>query len=544
MKRTQMLAKGLAGALAATMLLTACGGAGSSQAESTAAEGAESAATEETGEAAATEAGAGERAEGGTVYLGTSDVLGEFFSPYKQGSLASYGWPCYQPLAWQREDQTWDPCLAESWERDDEAHTLTLHLVENATFSDGTPLNADDVVFTLATRAEYGTDSTIGSPSSVEKVDDYTVTVTWDDFSLNYEQWILGEMIFSEDAFNEKGLDWMLNNMLGSGPYVLAEFTPDVSLVYERNENYWGEKTPGPDRIEYLYMSDATTMLAAFMNGEIDRMTTSDPTVYDQLVAAGFTPYSSQSTSADGQYLAIPLSIDESDPLYNQEVRQAIFEHGIDWQTMAVGLGGSLGYHTDAIGMTGMSYYDESLEKSSYDPEKAKQMLADAGYPNGFNTTIYTSQPFAAAATMLQAGLAELGITADCEFVDYSLVQSDYIGAKATKTGIAITCLYFPNNPQSDRFTKHINPTATYGASSTWDEEIMTLWQAVPAATTVEEEDAALQAYVDHYVHTGSWIWPMYNTTASFFNQEWLGLSADAQCGNKLDPMEVWTTRS
>ena len=88
-----MLAKGLAGALAATMLLTACGGAGSSQAESTAAEGAESAATEETGEAAATEAGAGERAEGGTVYLGTSDVLGEFFSPYKQGSLASYGWP-------------------------------------------------------------------------------------------------------------------------------------------------------------------------------------------------------------------------------------------------------------------------------------------------------------------------------------------------------------------------------------------------------------------------------------------------------------------
>ncbi len=536
MKKRQMLAKGLAAGLAAMLLLTACGGSNSSSANSTG--GSSSGSTD------GAQTSTGERVEGGTLYFGTSDVLGEFFSPYKQGSLAGYGWPCYQPLAWQREDQSWDPCLAESWERDDEAYTLTLHLVENATFSDGTPLNADDVVFSLATRAEYGTDGTIGSPVSVEKVDDYTVTITWDSFSLNYEQWILGEYIYSEDAYNEKGLDWMLNNMMGSGPYVLTSFTPDVSLVYERNENYWGSETPGPDRIEFLYMSDATTMLAAFLNGEIDRMTTSDPTVYDQLVAAGYTPFMPKTGGADGQYLAIPLSVDENDPLYNQQVRQAIFEHGIDWQTMAVGLGGSLGYHTDAIGMTGMTYYDESLEKSSYDPELAKEMLAEAGYPDGFSTTIYTSQPFASAATMLQAGLAELGITADCEFVDYSLVQSDYIGAKATKTGIAITCLYFPNSPQSDRFTKHINPTATYGASSTWDDQIISLWQAVPSATTVEEEDAALQAYVDYYVHTGSWIWPMYNTTASFFYQDWLGMSEDAFCGSKYDPMELWTNRS
>lgn len=543
MKRTKLLAKGCAVALAATMMLTACGGAASSTAESGATSA--SAATEATSEASGeTAAASTTRTEGGTMYFGTSDVLGEFFSPYKQVSLASYGWPAYEPLAWQREDGHWDPCLAESWERDDEAHTLTLHLVQNATFSDGTPMTAEDVVFSLASRADYGTDSTIGSPSSVEALDDYTVQITWDSFSLNYEQWILNQFVFSKATFDEKGLDWMLNNMMGTGPYVLEEFVPDVSLTFTRNENYWGDETPAPDRIEFLYMADATTMLAAFLNGEIDRMTTSDPTVVDQLTAAGYEPYTSPNASADGQYLAVPLSIDPNDPLYNEEVREAIFMYGIDWQTMATGLGGSLGYHTDAIGMTGMSYYDPSIEKSSYDPEKAKQMLADAGYPNGFSTTIYTSQPFASAATMLQAGLAELGITADCQFVDYTLVQSDYIGAKATQTGICITCLYFPNTLQTDRFTKHINPTATYGASSTWDDEIMTLWNAVTSATTQEEEDTALYNYSDYYVHTGSWIWPMYNTTANIFYQDWATFTADALCGTMMDPMEMWTTRS
>ena len=523
------------GVVAAAGALAGCGGSGSSTTAST---------STASSTAPTTPADPSARVEGGEMIFGTTDVLGEFFSPYKQNSLASYGWPAYQPLAWQREDQSWSPCLAESWERNDEACALIIHLVQNATFSDGTPLTAEDVVFSLGSRADYGTDSTIGSPTSVEAIDDYTVQITWSSFSLNYEQWVLGQFIFSKAAFDANGLDWMLNNMLGSGPYTLQEFIPDVSLTYVRNENYWGDQTAAPDTITFLYMSDATTMLAAFMNGEIDRMNTSDPTVVDQLTAAGYTPYESQSVSSEGQYLAIPLSIDPNDPLYKTEVRQAIFEYGIDWDTMAVGLGGSLGYHTDAIGQVGMTYYDPSIEKSGYDLEKAKQMLSDIGYPNGFTTTIYTSAEFSSAATMLQAGLAELGITADCQFVDYTLVQSDYIGAKATQTGICITCLFFPSTLQTDRFTKHINPTATYGASSTWDDEIQTLWTAVTEATTKDEEDAALLAYVDHYVHTGCWIWPMYNTSSKIFYQEWAHFTANALCGSSYDPMEMWTTRA
>lgn len=485
-----------------------------------------------------------DRVIGGEMVFSTSDVMGDFFSPYQQGSLSAYGWPAYETLAVERTDHRWDPCLAESWERDDENYTLTIHLVQDAVFSDGSPFTAEDVVFSLGSRAEYGTDSTIGSPVSVEATDDHTVVVTWDSFSLNYERWILSQFMFSKKAFDEKGLDWMLNNMMGTGPYVLDEFIPDASMTFIRNENYWREAPP-VDSIKFLYIPDPTTVMASFMNGECDRILVSDPQIVDQLASAGYKAALVTSGSAEAQYLAIPLSVDESDPLYSQEVRQAIFEYGIDWQTMAVSLGGSLGYHTDAVGMDAMTYYDPSLEKSSYDLEKAKQMLAEAGYADGFKTTIYTSAPFTAQATVMQSELLKLGIEAECEFVDYSLVQSDYISAKAAKNGICITCLYFPDTPQTDRFVKHINPDATYGASSTcWTDEIRELWKAVSSARTQEEEDESLRVYVDNYVHDMAQIWPMYNTRSIIFVQEWAHFTDDAMInGACLDPAQIWTTR-
>ena len=316
-------------------------------------------------------------------------------------------------------------------------------------------------------------------------------------------------------------------------------------MTFTRNDNYWGEEGIPADTIKFLYISDPTTMLASFMGGEIDRILASDPEVVDQLIAAGYKSVETASGSAEAQYLAVPLSVDEADPLYKTEVRQAIFEYGVDWQTMAAGLGGSVGYHTDAIGLKPMTYYDPSLEKSGYDLEKAKQMLADAGYPDGFTTKIYTSAPFTAQATVLQADLAKLGIQAECEFVDYSLVQSDYIQAKATKSGICITALFFPDTPQTDRFVKHINPGATYGDSSIcWTDEIKEQWNAVATATSQEEEDAALAVYVDNYVHGLAQIWPMYNTRTISFVQEWFQYTDKAQInGSTMDPSQIWTTR-
>lgn len=484
----------------------------------------------------------GQAHKGGKLTMGVSGSAGEFFSPYKQGSLVTYGWAAYEPLAWMSDDGEWTPCLAESWERDDENFTLTVHLRKDVKFSGGEAMTADDVVFSHASRMEYGTASTIGNPTSVEKTDDYTVVFTWPSFSLNYELWVLGQYIYSKTKFEEKGLDWMLNNMYGTGPYVMDRFIPDVSINFSRNPNYWQDVTPPYDEIEWVIYSDATAMLAAFLNGEIGRGQASNDADRAMLSAAGFEEKVT-ALAAEMQSILVPLSIDENDPFYNVDVRRAVYLHGIDWDTMATTCGGMTGFHTDSLGATGMSYYKPEIEQSKYDLELAKKELAEAGYPNGFSTKIYSHAGSTTIATFLQSELKNLGIEAEVVSVDYSVIQGEYMSGKAAQSGICCWGLMNGATNQLDRFIKHMNYTATCGGSAVWTDEIKALWDATPTSRTQEEQDANLYKYVERYVITDCQIWPAYNTVSGYYYAKWfhVGDYANAAAGGSgLNPFFIW----
>lgn len=513
-------------------LLSACGGAPSSSASGAGSTAASTASTSQT-------EGETTRTKGGDFVRGCAQVIGEFFSPYKQGNLREYGWPCFEPCAWFKGDQKWYPVLAESWEVDNDNYTLTVKLKEGITFHNGDPLDAQDLVFTLQSRLDMGTGSVIGNPVKIEALDDYTVRVTWDYFSLNYETWILGEFIYSKETFDEKGLDWMLNNMVGTGPYVMEEYIPDVHLKFTRNENYWQDIEPGPDTMTWLYMPDQTTQLAAFMNGEIDSILPMGTSIVEQLEAAGYTGTEAE-MPAESQNFAVPISINPDDPLSNADVRKAIFEHGVDWDTMATLLGGTAGYHTDCIGLPAMTYYNEDLEQSSYDLEKAKEMLAEAGYPNGFDTTIIAAASTAQFATTLQAELLKLGINAEVETVDQTLIQGEYLSAKATDSGIVCAGLLFPSSNQTDRFAKHINYNGSYGGSTNWSDECKALWDKIATAKTMDEQNQFLHDYVNYYVHEGCYMWPAYNSKSLTYYQPWCHFSDMAMTGSGTDPLEIW----
>lgn len=484
----------------------------------------------------------GQAHKGGKLTMGvTAAAAGEFFSPYKQGQLIMYGWAVYEPLAWMYDDGTWEPCLAESWERDDENFTLTVHLRQDVKFSGGEPMTADDVVFSHAKRLEYGTASTIVNPTSIEKVDDYTVKFTWPSFSLNYEIWVLGQYIYSASKFEEKGLDWMLNNMYGTGPYVMDEFVPDVHIQFSRNANYWRDITPPYDEIEWILYADENTVLAAFLNGEIGRTTAANDADRAMLAAAGYEEVV-PGTAAEMQNLIIPLSTDESDPFYDVNVRRAVYLHGIDWDSMASTVGGVTGFHTDALGATGMAYYKPSIEQSEYNLELAKQELADAGYPDGFKTKIYSFAP-GTMAIFLQAELAKLGIEAEIETLDYSVVQSEYISSKSATTGLCCWALSNPATNQLDRFIKHMNYTATCGGSSVWTDEIKALWDVTPASKTLEEQNENLYNYVERYVITDCQIWPAYNTVSGYYYATWVCFGDHANtgaAGSGYNPFYIW----
>lgn len=483
-----------------------------------------------------------ERTEGGVVYYPFNRNPGNFFTPYNAGIVASYGWCSLEPLAWSKTDGSFYPVLAESWVMDNENNTLTIKLKEGITFSNGDPFNAEDVVFTHSIREEYGTSTVIGNPEKIEALDEYTVQFTWPSFGLNYEQQVLPQYIYSKETFEEKGLDWMLNNIVGTGPYVLDEYIPDVDISFVRNENYWGETVPGPDGFKWNVITDATATLAAFLNGDVDAYTqVSDPIIMTQLEANGYEGVLNKNAQSFCCQIQI-IQKDPEAPLSNADVRAAIYK-GVNWDDMALSVVGPTAYHTDIIGSVEMPYYKDSIEQHEFDLEGAKKDLADAGYPDGFTTTIYGAQTDAPAMVYLQAALAQMNIAADVVTVDGSLRGSDYVTGKVIDTGLVFSGYGFgPSNPM-DRFNKFISPNGTWAGGVEFAPEMVELWEKARNAKTVEERDEALYEYCDKYVNQYHYMFPAYSGTSYDFYQPWYHITDLANGGNGMDPFEIWVDK-
>lgn len=481
----------------------------------------------------------GERHQGGTVNLSLSRNPGDFFTSYNAGVVNSYGWLALEPLAWRKADGEFYPVLAESWEMDNDAHTLTVKLHDGITFSTGDPLTAEDVVFTHTIRNEFGTQTVIGSPEKIEALDDLTVQFTWADFGLDYDKLVLPQYIYSKKAYEENGLDWMLNHMVGSGPYVLQEYIPDVGLTFVRNENYWGETVPGPDGYNWSVITDSTASLAAFLNGELDKMSmVQDPKVMKQLEDNGYEGVTDKMGIAFCCQVQI-ITKDPDDPLSNADVRAAIY-NGIDWDDMALTTVGPNAYHSDIIGSVDMPYYKEDIEKSKFDLDAAKKALADAGYPNGFDTVIYGAATDAAAMTYMQAALSALNIRAEVETVDPSLRGSEYVTGKSVDSGFVFSGYGFAASSVMDRFNKFISPDGTWAGGVTYSQDLIDLWAQVKNAKTIEERDELLYQYCDMYVNQYHYMFPAYNSTSKDYFQPWYHQTDLVNGGNGNDPFEIW----
>lgn len=298
--------------------------------------------------------------KGGTMTIATNQQFNSMFNPYQAGNAVDWGWPCLETLGFQYPGQGWQLLLADSFDVDASSGLVTIGVKKGIKFHNGDTLDAEDVAFSIQAWVDYGRGATIGNPSSVTVKDEYTVEVKYDVFSLNIQDWLLTAFIFSKTAFEENGLDWMLTHMVGTGPYKMVGFTPDVSIEYERWDGYRDEYTKGPEKIKVLYITEETTTLAAFLSGDVTFFKTTSAETVQQLNAYGFNPETMVGGTEFVHY-AIPMTVVDGDPLCKKEVRQAIYLYGIDWDAYAYALLGDMGYHTDSIGAAGCPYYDESL---------------------------------------------------------------------------------------------------------------------------------------------------------------------------------------
>lgn len=354
---------------------------------------------------------------GGTLtvvypYMGTS--LG--WPATSGGGYAMFQQFCLEPLLTQYMDGTIDYRLATGYELDAANKAVILNLRQGVKFHDGTPFNAEAVKFNFEAVIAEKKGASVNW-ESVEVINEYTVKVNY----ANWNTWVVADFslsgnmfIVSPSAYEEHGLDWIKNNMVGTGPFKQVSWEQDVAVVFEKNEDYWDEGKPYVDKVEALCVVDPMTQQAMMLNNEADILNTeADKKVVD-MQAKGLEAV----TRPVGVINIFPDTANATSPLSKLQVREAI-EYAINKEAIAQTLCGGLLSPAYQMAPPNVSAYVADLPGRKYDPEKARQLLADAGYPNGIKLTVIPCPVpmFNDTAVAIQADLKKVGIDADVQMI-------------------------------------------------------------------------------------------------------------------------------
>jgi peptide/nickel transport system substrate-binding protein len=310
------------------------------------------------------------------------------------------------------------PLLAKSWEISDDGTVYTFTLQEGVTFHDGSAMDAEDVKFSLdRARAEDSTNAQkalFAGISTVEAPDPLTVKITLEEPNGNFLfnlAWGDAVIVAPESIENIKTAP------VGTGPYNLSNWVQGDRIELARNADYWGA-APALASATFKFISDPTAAFAAVMAEDVD--------VFDNFPA----PENLVQFEADPRFQVLVGSTEgetilstnnKQPPFDNVKVRQAL-AHAIDRQ--AIINGAMFGYGTP-IGTHFAPHnpaYVDLTGGSAYDPEKARALLAEAGLPDGFETTLHLPPPSYArrGGEIIAAQLAEVGIKAQITNVEWA----------------------------------------------------------------------------------------------------------------------------
>ncbi len=319
----------------------------------------------------------------------------------------------YDQLIMLDENDELAPQLATSWEFVDDGRALTLELRDDVTFTDGTPFNAEAVKANLDRAKTLETSALKGQLARVESVEatgEFSVRINLNGPGGDLPNLFtdrLGTMI-SPAAMDNPDLD---QNPIGSGMATLAEYVPGQKTVYDRNPEYWDADAAKAAHYEILVQTSATTRFNMLQTGQAE-LTYLDPSQAEQVKSAGLNSAPSKSLSV----MSINMNTGKA-PFDDVRVRQAV-QHAVDRQAIVDGVFFGLGEPVAQYMPPDYWAYDPDVTPDNpeygYDPEKAKQLLAEAGYPDGadFEFLVPSLDDHRAAAEAVVPMLAEVGLRA------------------------------------------------------------------------------------------------------------------------------------
>lgn len=321
----------------------------------------------------------------------------------------------YETLIWRDYDGNLQPQLAESWDYEDDK-TIIFHIRKGVKFHNGEELKASDVLFSLKRCADVPAAASAVAKVDFEKssvVDEYTVKIVTTEIyvpQIAYFEWALTG-IFSQKAFEESNGDFS-KAPIGTGPYKVKDYTPGDNYVLEAFDDYWDKGKPYVKNLIFRVITEASNRTIELETGGVDLIYEVPSADITRLEGnKDVTVY--RDASMNTNYIFFRC---DHAPFNDKNLRLAV-AYALDVPTAVKTAYKGTGIPATGFTSPGVEGFTDEVAPYEQNIEKAKQLLADAGYANGFSCKLYTdtTQERVDLAEVIQNQLKKIGIT--CEVI-------------------------------------------------------------------------------------------------------------------------------
>jgi peptide/nickel transport system substrate-binding protein len=324
------------------------------------------------------------------------------------------------------------PNLAEKWILDPVAKTFTWYVRKGITFTDGTIFDANVLKWNFQKYTEGGRMSYSNVITSYEVTDNYTLKMNLNDVTNQLLfNWGFVQMM-SPTAFAKNGADWCRQNAVTTSAFTVTSFVRDSGLTFVKNPNYWMQGLPYLEGLKTVVIPDSMVASGMMQTKDADIWQTTAQFAVD-LEKKGLKI---QWEGGGTMETILFDSKDATSPFNNQLVRQAV-EYAINRPDLAKKVGYGVYEPATFMERKGLPGYIEGFDPRPYNIDKAKDLLKQAGLPNGFKTSLVCSPTHTDTATAVKSYLAMVGIDVDVNIVDAGLATTT-IFTKGWK-GMALT---------------------------------------------------------------------------------------------------------
>ncbi|MFS0776933.1 ABC transporter substrate-binding protein [Neobacillus sp. 3P2-tot-E-2] len=392
----------------------------------------------------------------------------------------------YETLGRYNEKGEMEPFLAEKWESDPSAKAISVVLKKGIQFHDGTEFNAEAVKWNLEHYRDGGRVEA-KDIQSIDLIDNHTVKINlaqWNNSFIDNLFNFAGMM--SPTAYEKNGKEGIQDNPVGTGPFTFESWDKGVSVKYKKNENYWQEGKPYLDAVEWTFMEDPMTAQASMQTGDYDVYVNTSAQVAKDLSSTLEVVKLESGMGAAGTSLA-PDSDDPNSPFNDVRVRQAV-GYAIDKKAITDTIFHGFSVPADQWSVPGAPTYNSNLKGTPFNPKKAKQLLEEAGYANGFKTKItFSSNPENMQMyTAIQGYLKNIGIDAELNPVDTAKWQE--MSAKGGDWEGLIHSTFRVDNDLVFNLNRNMSSKGTHYLKTLFPEELEKVIEEASALPTFEEK--------------------------------------------------------